>query len=113
MCSILAVNTATAKSGHPPIDNITETDTMVFDGLMCATGSSDNDIAIPASLPGPKPYYHCVSRCVRHAFLFGFDEYSGKSYEHRQGWVEALLLKLSDAFCIDIVGHAATGNGSP
>ena len=56
------------------------------------------------------PYYHCVSRCVRRAFLCGIDGYSGKSYEHGQGWVEALLLKLSDAFCIDLVGYAVMAN---
>jgi len=29
------------------------------------------------------PYYHCVCRCVRRAFLWGRDAYSDKDYSHR------------------------------
>jgi hypothetical protein len=48
------------------------------------------------------PYYHCVSRCVRRAFLCGTDEYSGTSYEHRRAWVEDKVLWLSSVFAIGI-----------
>ena len=51
------------------------------------------------------PYYHCVSRCVRRAYLCGFDKYSCTSYEHRRAWVEGKVLWLSSVFAI---GSAVT-----
>ena len=32
--------------------------------------------------------YHCVNRCVRRAFLCGFDAAIGKSFAHRKDWVQ-------------------------
>ncbi|MFO7858196.1 MAG: transposase [Ectothiorhodospiraceae bacterium] len=52
------------------------------------------------------PYYHCVSRCVRRAFLCGWDRVTGRSYELRKQWVVDRIRRLGEVFCIDICAYA-------
>ncbi|NVK38654.1 MAG: transposase [Gammaproteobacteria bacterium] len=56
------------------------------------------------------PYYHCVSRCVRRAFLCGVDTFTNVSYEHRRGWLENELLKQAQIFAIDVAAYAIISN---
>lgn len=56
------------------------------------------------------PYYHCVCRCVRRAFLCGEDRVSGQSYEHRKAWIVERMAYLAEVFAVDICAYAVMSN---
>ena len=56
------------------------------------------------------PYYHCICRCVRRAWLCGEDPLTGTSFEHRKPWMLARLKLLTDVFAIDLCAYALMSN---
>lgn len=56
------------------------------------------------------PYYHCIGRCVRRAFLCGKDPVTGKSFEHRKSRILERLTLLTEVFTIDLCAYALMSN---
>ena len=59
---------------------------------------------------GMEAVYHCMSRCVRRAFLCGRDEYTGQNYEHRKEWIKLRIKELSAGYAVKVAGYAVMFN---
>lgn len=53
---------------------------------------------------------HAVQRCVRRAYLAGFDPVSGKSFEFRREWIRRRLELISAVFGLDVLTYAIMSN---
>lgn len=55
-------------------------------------------------------FYHCISRCVRRAFLYGDDPVSERNCNHRKNWLEKRMLELADIFAVSLYAYALMDN---
>src|SRR5258708_39998186 len=55
-------------------------------------------------------YYHCMTRCVRRAYLCGNDFETGKDYPHRKEWLVNRIKSLASSFAIKICAYAIMSN---
>jgi putative transposase len=55
---------------------------------------------------GQEGVYHCFSRCVRRAFLCGFDSVTHQDFSHRKAWLVDRLRHLATIFGIEVCAYA-------
>ena len=59
---------------------------------------------------GQQAFYHCVTRCVRRAWLCGIDPITKVDYEHRKSMIAARILQLAGIFAVDVYSYAVMSN---
>ena len=60
--------------------------------------------------PRQAGHYHCVTRCVRRAWLCGQDKLTRRDFSHRKDIVERRILALGNLFSVGIYAYAVMSN---
>ena len=55
-------------------------------------------------------FYHCFVRCVRRAFLYGYDAVTNQDFSHRKTWIVDRMKFLAGIFAIDVCAFAVMAN---
>lgn len=56
------------------------------------------------------PYYHCINRIVRRAFLCGLDPLTGHNFDHRKLWIAERMKELANIFAVDVCAYGLMSN---
>jgi hypothetical protein len=59
---------------------------------------------------GEEGIFPCFNRCVRRAFLCGYDHVTGQDFSHRKQWFVNRLCFLESLFSIEVCGYAVMSN---
>jgi putative transposase len=54
--------------------------------------------------------YHCFCRCVRRAYLYGFDAVTNQDFSHRKAWIVDRMKYLAAIFAVEVCAYAIMSN---